>query len=73
MGYLASVVESFWGLGGPFGTQEQVWLLVTWAGGQRERIEEDYPPWTSVEELQPHLANGGRFRYRIHGSMAGWP
>jgi len=26
--------------------------LVTWSDGRRERIEEDYPPWTLVEEVR---------------------
>jgi hypothetical protein len=28
-----------------------VWLLVTWTDGRRERIFEDYQPWTAVHEL----------------------
>ena len=28
-----------------------MWLLVTWADGRRERIDEDYEPWTWVAEL----------------------
>jgi hypothetical protein len=35
----------------PFRRQEQVWLLVTWINGRRERIEEDYEPWTYVADL----------------------
>ena len=49
VGHLATQVECFLGLGGRL---ERVWLLITWADGRRERIEEDYPPWTSVEELR---------------------
>ena len=48
-GHLATQVERFIGLGG---RQERVWLLITWADGRRERIEEDYPPWTLVNELR---------------------
>ena len=29
-----------------------MWWLVTWSDGRRERIEEDYPPWTLVEEVR---------------------
>jgi hypothetical protein len=36
----------------PFRWQERVWLLVTWADGSRERIVEDYEPWSSVSELR---------------------
>jgi hypothetical protein len=49
VGHLATQVERFWGLGG---RQERVWLLITRSDGGRERIEEDYPPWTSVDELR---------------------
>lgn len=51
VGYLATIVEPFWGPAKLFRPQ-QVWLLLTWADGQRERIFEDYPPWTAVEELR---------------------
>jgi hypothetical protein len=49
VGHLATQVEQFWGLGG---RQERVWLLISWSDGRRERIAEDYPPWTSVDELR---------------------
>jgi hypothetical protein len=49
VGHLATQVERFWGLGGH---QERVWLLITWSDGRRERIEEEYPPWTSIDELR---------------------
>lgn len=52
VGHLASIVETFWGLGRPLGLQERVWILITWSDGRRERIEEDYPPWTSVTEIR---------------------
>jgi hypothetical protein len=49
VGHLATQVERFWGLAG---RQERVWLFITWSDGRRERIEDDYPPWTSVDELR---------------------
>jgi len=49
IGHVATIVDSFRGLLLARGTR--VWLLVTWLDGTRERIEEDYPPWTSVAEL----------------------
>ena len=50
-GWIAAIVDSFWGLARPFGTQKSVWFLVTWADGRRERIEEDYPPYALVPEV----------------------
>lgn len=56
VGYVATVVEPMWSPFFPFRRQEQVWLLVSWIDGSRERIFEDYAPWTAVEELsQGHL------------------
>jgi len=52
VGYVATVVEPMWSPSHPFRQQEQVWLLVSWIDGSRERIFEDYPPWTAVEELR---------------------
>ena len=26
--------------------------MVTWSDGRRDRIEEDYPPWTIVDEVR---------------------
>jgi hypothetical protein len=49
VGYVASIVEPMWA---SFRRQERVWLLVTWVDGRRERIQEDYEPWTSVSELR---------------------
>ena len=49
VGHLATRVEGFWGLAG---RQDRVWLLITWSDGRRERIEEDYAPWTLVDEVR---------------------
>lgn len=49
VGHLSTVIERAWS---PFRRHHQVWLLVTWADGRRERIFEDYQPWTAVRELQ---------------------
>lgn len=69
LGHLASVVETFWGLGRPFGLQERVWILVTWSDGRRERIAEDYPPWTSVTETRDGWVSwetdGSEVRYDV--------
>lgn len=51
-GHLATVVDEFWSPSRPLTWQERVWWLVTWSDGRRERIEEDYPPWTLVDEVQ---------------------
>lgn len=32
--------------------QQWVWLLIVWADGTREGPFEDYPPWTTVAEIQ---------------------
>ena len=58
VGYVATIVESMWA---PFRRQERVWLLVTWADGRRERIDEDYEPWIAVKELRE-----GHFRWDSH-------
>jgi hypothetical protein len=56
-GHVATTVGSFWA---PFAFtlryQWSVWYIVVWADGQRERSEEDYPPWSVVAEMQ-----SGRF------------
>ena len=52
-GYVSTIVEPFWSplSWPPFRRREAVWLLVTWLSGERNRIGEDYPPWTVVREL----------------------
>jgi len=45
------IVDSFTGLFLRRGTR--VRLLVTWLDGTREGIEEDYQPWTLVDDLLP--------------------
>jgi len=54
-GHVATTLSSFWSPGRPFTMQQWVWYLVVWADGERERPQEDYPPWTTVDEIQ----NGG--------------
>lgn len=49
VGHVSTMVEAMWA---PFRRQERVWWLVTWATGRRERIDEDYRPWTLVEEMR---------------------
>jgi hypothetical protein len=62
MGHVATIVDSFRGL---FLVQgKRVWLLVTWLDGTRERIEEDYQPWTSVVEL-----SDGHFTWDRNGEV----
>jgi hypothetical protein len=36
----------------PLTTQQWVWFIVVWADGERERLFEDYPPWTAVAEIR---------------------
>jgi hypothetical protein len=47
--HVATLVEA---MRTPFRRKERVWLLLTHLDGSRERIKEDYPPWTYVSELQ---------------------
>lgn len=49
VGHLSTVTEPIWS---PFRRRHRVWLLLTWVDGRRERIVEDYQPWTLVHELQ---------------------
>ena len=56
VGYLATVVGHFWTPFQPLTRQECVWWLVTWTDGRRNRIEEDYPPWTLVDEVREGYA-----------------
>ena len=52
-GHVATTVGTFWG---PFSLtlrlQWWVWYIVVWANGDRERSQEDYPPWIVVTEMQ---------------------
>jgi hypothetical protein len=52
-GHVATNVKTFWA---PFSfslrRQWWVWYVVVWANGDRERSEEDYPPWSVVAEMQ---------------------
>jgi hypothetical protein len=49
VGHVATLVERVWS---PLRRHHQVWLLITWADGRRERVFEDYQPWTAVSELR---------------------
>jgi len=52
MGHVASVVGTFWSPSRPLSRQWWVWFVVVWSDGSRERSFEDYPPWTTVREMQ---------------------
>jgi hypothetical protein len=51
-GHVATTVTTFWA---PFKFSRRrqwwVWYIVVWANGDRERADEDYPPWTVVREM----------------------
>ena len=50
---MATHVTTFWApLSFSFQRQWWVWYIVVWANGERERSEEDYPPWSVVAEMQ---------------------
>ena len=50
-GHVASEIGSFRSICWPFSSQPQVWLVVVWADGTKQRAVEDYPPWSHVREL----------------------
>ena len=60
VGYVASRVDVFWGLGRPTGLQQCLWLYFHYLDDpdgnaeRRYRWEEDHPPWA----LRPELENG---------------
>ena len=41
----------FWSPSRPLRWQWWVWYLIVWCDGSREPAEEDYPPWSAVEEI----------------------
>ncbi|MFE7408821.1 hypothetical protein [Isoptericola sp. NPDC057559] len=50
-GHVATMLGTFWSPGRPLTVQQQVWLVVVWADGERERVE-DYPPWSVVASIR---------------------
>lgn len=42
----------FWSPSTPLRKQWWVWYIVVWVDASRERSEEDYPPWTTVKQMQ---------------------
>lgn len=52
VGHVAAELSTMWSLSRPLTVQDQVWLMVLWSNGDRERHIEDYPPWTIVKEIQ---------------------
>ena len=51
VGHVATTLGTFRSATRPLTVQQRVWLVVVWADGQKERAEEDYPPWTYVREI----------------------
>lgn len=64
-GYLVTTLNEFWSPGRPLTWQQCVWYEVIWADGRRERVEEDYPPWTLVDEVRQ-----GRVELEVGGVAA---
>lgn len=64
-GYLWTTLDEFWSPGRPLTWQQCVWYEVIWADGRRERVEEDYPPWTLVDEVRQ-----GRVELEVGGEAA---
>jgi hypothetical protein len=51
VGHVATSLGTFWSPARPLTIQQQVWLVLVWADGEREPIIEDYPPWSVVAEI----------------------
>ena len=52
-GHVATQVTTFWSpLSFSLRRQWWVWYIVVWADGDRERAQQDYPPWTTVAEMR---------------------
>lgn len=52
-GHVATNVTTFWApLSFSLRRKWWVWYIVVWADGDRERSQEDYPPWSVVAEMQ---------------------
>lgn len=51
-GHIATTVWTFWSPFSPLRMQWWIWYIVVWSDGTRERSEEDYPPWTAVDEMR---------------------
>lgn len=64
-GYLSTTLDEFWSPGRPLTWQQCIWYEVIWADGRRERVEEDYPPWTLVNEVRQ-----GRVELEVGGEPA---
>ena len=66
-GHVATQVTTFWA---PFTFSLRrrwwVWYVVVWSDGQRERPEEDYPPWNVVRDMA-----AGRFVWDENDSHRG--
>ncbi len=56
-GHIAAEVTTFWGPARLFGLQWNVWLVVVWADGTKERAVEEYPPWEYVAEMKAGFIN----------------
>ncbi|WP_460705103.1 hypothetical protein [Myceligenerans halotolerans] len=48
-GHIASKVSQFWGRPR---NKWWVWFVIVWADGSKDRLIEDYAPWTYVKEMQ---------------------
>jgi hypothetical protein len=64
-GHVATSLGTFWSPSRPLTVQQQVWLVVVWADGEREPSIEDYPPWSVVTEIK-----AGTFTWD-HGPRSG--
>jgi hypothetical protein len=66
VGHVATTLGTFWSPGRARTVQQWVWLVVVWADGEKERAQEDYPPWTYVREI-----SDGEFVWPYPGPRGG--
>lgn len=66
VGHVATTLGTFWSPGRARTLQQWVWLVVVWADGEKERAEEDHPPWTYVREIRD-----GTFSWPYPGPRGG--
>lgn len=52
VGHVATILRTFWSPFSPFRMQWWVWYIVVWSDGAREPSTEDYPPFSTVNEMK---------------------
>jgi hypothetical protein len=52
VGHIATSVDKFWSPFSPLSLQWQIWSVIVWKDGTKERAIEDYAPWSYVKEMK---------------------